>query len=192
MIATAHKNSGEGEKQTATVGRMIRADMVNRLKDGMEKHSSVFVVSYTKLSSGKMDDFRKTLKRAKAKIYVSRNTIARKALKDLSLDKLNDKVSGQMAFIFSDADSAEISKTLTKFVKECEGILVKGGLIQGEILEGKDIARLAALPSKEVLLLTLLQTLQAPLFNLAFILNSKTHDLVSLLKQLSERKTDKQ
>ncbi len=146
MISNTHKNSGEGEKQMATVGRMIRENMVNRLKDGMEKHPSVFVVSYTKLSSGKMDEFRKSLKRAKAKIYVSRNTIARKALKDLSLDKLNDKINGQMAFIFSDADSAEISKTLTKFVKECEGILVKGGLFQGEILEGKDIARLAELP----------------------------------------------
>ena len=192
MISVRHKSSGEGEKQVATVGRMIREDMVNRLKDGMDKHPSVFVLSYTKLSSGKMDEFRKSLKRAKAKIYVSRNTIARKALKDLSLDKLVDKVSGQMAFIFSDADSAEISKTLAKFVKECEGILVKGGLLHGQILEKRDIERLAELPSKEILLLTMVQRLQTPLFNLAVLLNSKTQELVLLLKQLSGQKDKKQ
>ena len=175
----------------ATVGRMIRENMVNRLKNGMEKHPSVFMISYSKVASGKMDDFRKALRRTKAEIYVSKNSIARKALKDLSFDKLLDKIDGQMAFIFSDADSAEISKALTKFVKECEGVLVKGGLLQGEILEKKDIERLAELPSKEILLLTMLQTLQSPLFQFASALSNKTQELVLLLKQLGEQKSTK-
>ncbi len=187
MIAATHKKT-ETKRASTSVGLVIRENMISRLKNGMEKHPSVFVVSYARLSSGRMDDFRKALKRAKAKVYVSRNSIARRALKDLSYEGLSEKIDGQTAFIFSDADSAEISKALTKYAKESQGaLLVKGGVLQGEVLGKNDIERLAELPSKEILLITLLAVLQSPLFQLATVLSSKTQELVQLLKQLSEK-----
>ncbi len=84
--------------------------------------------------------------------------------------------------------SAEISKVLCKFSKECEFVKLSAGLLEGRILNLDDIKKLSELPSKQVLLALLFGTIQAPLTRLAGALNAKTQELLSILKQLSEKK----
>ena len=102
--------------------------------------------------------------------------------------QLIEKVEGQTAFIWSDADSSEVSKAVMKFVKELQGLSVQGGVLDGAILEKADIERLANLPSKDELRAKLLQVMLSPMTQLAYILNAKTQELLSILKQLSEKK----
>ncbi len=173
------------------IGKVFRQSMVNRVKDGVQNRTSIFLVSYTKVSGPQMNSLRKGLKQVGANLYVSRNSIAQLALKDLKFEPLAGKVGGQTAFIWSNGDSAEVSKTLTKFMKECQGVMIQGGLLDGAILEKRDVERLADLPSREVLLTMLLRTLNSPMTRLAQVLNGKTRDLLSILKQLSEQKGGK-
>ena len=121
-------------------------------------------------------------------MYVSKNSIAQKALKELKQDKLAERVVGQTAFIWSNADSVAVSKVLIKFIKDRERVTVPAGIFEGKILEQEDIKRLSELPSREVLLSMLLSTIQAPLTRLAGALNAKTREVLSILKQLSEKK----
>ena len=118
---------------------------------------------------------------------VSKNTIARLSLKESSYDQLAQHVQGQMALILSNSDAAEVSKILIKFAKSYEGFAVEGGCLSGVFLNPQDIKRLSDLPSREVLLAQLLGTMQAPLTRFAGALNGKTRELISLLKQLSDR-----
>ncbi len=170
------------------IGQIYRQGVAANIREGVQNRSSVFLVSYSKVSSLQMDNLRKTLRRAGARMYVSKNTVARKTLQDLQFGTLADKIKGQTAFIWSDGDSAEISKTLTKFTKESAGVLIQGGLLQGKILEPADVKRLSDLPSREVLLTMLLGSLQSPLTGLLHALSGKTRELIYLLKQLSEKK----
>jgi len=173
------------------VGTLYRESIAKHIKDGVQKQGNVFLVSYSKVSSMQMDSLRKTLKKVGARIYVSNNNIARKTLKDLKFDNLAEKISGQTAFVWGEADSIEVSKTLTKFSKELEGLKLKGGLLDGKVLEATDIKRLSDLPSKELLLMMLLGAMLSPLYGLMNAVTGKTRDLVSLLKQLSEQKGGK-
>lgn len=170
------------------VGQVYRQTLVNRIKDSIDKNNNVFVISYSKLSGPQVNDLRKNLKKIGANVFVAKNTLARVALKDLKHDSLADRVSGQMAFIYSSSDSAEVSKLLIKFTKDFESLKLQGGLLEGRMVEQSDIKRLSDLPSREVLLATLLATIQSPLTRLASALNAKTYDLLSILKQLSEKK----
>lgn len=170
------------------VGTLYRQSIAHHLKDNVQKRSSVFVISYSRVSSLQMGTLRKTLKKAGAKVYVSKNTIAKRMLKDLQFEILAEKINGQTAFVLSDADSVEISRALTKFTKECEGVLIQGGLLQGKVLDGSDVKRLSNLPSREALLALLLGTIQSPVVGLLGALNGKTQELICLLKQLSEQK----
>ncbi|MFH1360282.1 MAG: 50S ribosomal protein L10 [Candidatus Omnitrophota bacterium] len=169
-------------------GLLVRESASQHIKSNVESHSNVFLMSYTQVSSGQMDTLRKNLKKIGASVHVTKNSIAQRVLKDLEKEKLIEWLEGQMAFIFSGADSAEISKTLINFSKGCEGVLVRGGLCEGKLLTKEDVKRLSELPSKEVLLSILLGTIQAPLTRLASALNAKTRDLIYILKQLSEKK----
>ena len=93
-----------------------------------------------------------------------------------------------MAFVWSQADAVEVAKALVKFAKECENIKIRGGLLDGKILEKDQIIQLSELPSRQVLLTMLLSTIQSPLTRLAGALSGKTQELLSILKQLSEKK----
>lgn len=170
------------------IGAVLRESISQTIKTNIENRGDIFMLSYSKVSSSQMNIFRKALRRAGAKIYVSKNKISKRILKDLSYDRLADKVAGQTAFVWCESDTAEISKALTKFSKECENVKIQGGLLQGKILELADIKRLSDLPSRDVLLSTLLGTIQSPITRFMGALNGKTQDLLSILKQLSEKK----
>ena len=170
------------------VGRIFRESLVSKIKEGVDNTSSVFIVNYSKLSGAQLSDFRKNLKQAGVRVQVVRNTMARRALKDADFEELVDKVEGPTAFVYGDADSVEISKILVKFAKDCEGVTVRGGLLEKKVLNEADVQRLADLPSREMLLAMLLSAIQSPLTRFAGALNAKTRDLLSILKQLSEKK----
>jgi len=170
------------------VGQLFRQKMVSHIKDNVEKNSNVFLLSYSKVSGNQMNILRKDLKKIGAQIYIARNSIAQIAFKDLEKTPLADRVEGQTAIVWSDSDSVEVSKVLVKFTKGFEGVIIQGGLLEERLLEKADVSRLADLPSKEVLQSTLLATIQAPLTRLASALNAKSRDILSILKQLSEKK----
>ncbi len=173
------------------IGKIFRESMVTQIKDGVTKRTSTFVVSYDKVSASQMNSLRKGLRSVGAHIYVSRKSLAQIALNDMKFNKLAERVAGQTAFVWSDADSAEISKTLVKFTKECQGVVIQGALLSGAVLEQNDVVRLSDLPSKNVLRAQLLGTLNAPMTRLLGALNGKSRDLLSILKQLSEKKGGK-
>jgi len=169
------------------VGRLFREKLVDQLKDGVQENKNVFVLSYSQVVGLQMSELRKDLNKVGAQVCVSRNSIARIALKDLENPDLADKVSGQTAFVWSNEDSAEVSKILVKFAKDSEVISLQGGLLEGTVLAEADVKKLADLPPRSVLLSTLLGTIQAPMTRLAGALNAKSRDLLSILKQLSEK-----
>ncbi len=170
------------------VGQIYRESLVDKVKGGCTDNDNVFMLKYSHVSGLQMSGLRKQLKQAGADVCVTKNSVARLALKDMEYDALAQRVSGQTALVWGGADSAEISKILVDFVKESENILVQGGVLQGKVIEKGDVKRLSDLPSREVLLSMLLSAVQSPLTRLAGALNAKTRDLVSVLKQLSEKK----
>ncbi len=170
------------------VGQVYRENLVSQIKDSIEKNKNVFVLSYTKMSGGKLNNIRKELQKNGADMYVSRNNISRIALKELKHEPLAETITGQTAFIWTNNDSVEVSKILVKFAKDFEQIAIKGGIVEKAILQAGDIKKLSELPSKQVLQSQLLGTLQAPVSRLLGAFNAKSRDLLSILKQYGEKK----
>jgi large subunit ribosomal protein L10 len=170
------------------IGKIYRNTLVTRIKEELKNSKSTFLVSYSALSASQLNVFRKDLKKIGARVYVSKNRIAEIALKEVKQDKLAGTIDRQTAFVWTDADSVEVSKLLVKFLKDFKGLAVQGGLVEGAYLAVEDVKRLSALPSREVLLSQLLTTMISPITGLQNALNSKTRDLLSIMKQLSEKK----
>jgi len=170
------------------VGQVIRKTLVTNIREGLESNKAVFLLNYSAISSLKMSNLRKELKGLGASVQVTKNRLAKIALKELDREELSKGIGGQIAFVWSDEDSAAISRALKNFSKECEGLVVRGGILDGNLLSANDIQRLADLPSRDVLLSQLLATIQSPVSRLLGAFNAKSRDLLSILKQLSEKK----
>lgn len=169
------------------VGQLIRENIAEKIRHNVAEHSTTFLVSYSKMSSPKMNNFRKALSATGAKVYVAKNRIAKKTLTAMKFDDMSSKITQQIAFVWSDSDSVEVAKVLVKLVKDLEGLSIQGGVLDGKAVQQADVKRLSDLPSREVLLTMLAQTIQSPLVRLAVALNAKTRDLIYILKQLSEK-----
>ena len=170
------------------VGLLYRESLVSRVKKGVTENDNVFLLSYSQVSGLQMNDLRKNLKQTGADVCATKNSVVRLAFKEMEHEELSQKVFGQTALVWGGTDSSEISKILMEFTKASENVVVQGGLLQGRVLEQEDIKKLSELPSREVLLAMLFAAIQSPLTRFAGALNAKTRDLLSVLKQLSEKK----
>lgn len=172
------------------VGAVLRQRLVQSVKTGLAENNSVFVVKYSQLSSSQLDGFRKSVSKIGANVHVAKNRLARLALEDADQKDLAQAIEGQTAFIWGNEDSVTLAKAIMDFVKDSgdEKVEVKGGILDKAFLKSTDVKKLAELPAKEVLQAQLLQIMLAPLTRFAGCLNAKSRDLLSILKQLSEKK----
>ncbi|MCK5215119.1 MAG: 50S ribosomal protein L10 [Candidatus Omnitrophica bacterium] len=173
------------------IGKIFRDSLVKNIKTNVQEKKSTFLLSYTAVSSKQMDSLRKNMKTKGAKVFVSKNRLAQIALKELEQENFANSITSQTAFIWSNEDAAAVSKSLVDFAKEIKGAVVQGGILDGAFLSKEQVQKLAALPPREVLLAQLLQTILSPITQLAGVLNAKSKDLLSILKQLSEKKGGK-
>ncbi len=170
------------------VGQLFREHMAKQVTDGVSANTNVFLISYTKLSGLEVNTLRKDLHKVGAKMYVTRNSIIKHALKDSPAAPLTADLKGLTALVWGNGDIAKLSQVLVKFTKNFKGLSVQSGLLGGKALSPDEIKRISELPSREQLLAILLGTLASPISRFNGILNSKSRDLLSIMKQLSEKK----
>lgn len=130
--------------------------------------------------------------RAKARasgVYfrVVKNTLVRRAVADTPFAPLADKMSGPLAYGIG-SDPVAVAKVLSDFAKGNDKFVVTGGAMRGQVLSAKDVAALAALPSREELLATLLGTMQAPIAKFVRTLNEVPSKFVRGLAAVRDAK----
>ena len=113
--------------------------------------------------------------RAKARasgVYfrVVKNTLVRRAVAETPFAPLADKMVGPLAYGIG-PDPVAVAKVLNDFAKAHEKLVIAGGAMPGQVMSAKEIAALAALPSREDLIAKLLGTMQAPVAKLVRTLN---------------------
>ncbi len=113
--------------------------------------------------------------RAKARasgVYfrVVKNTLVRRAVADSPFASLADRMVGPLAYGIG-PDPVAVAKVLNDFAKGNEKFVITGGAMPGKVMSTKDIAALAALPPRDVLIARLLGTMQAPIAKFVRTLN---------------------
>jgi len=113
--------------------------------------------------------------RAKARasgVYfrVVKNTLVRRAVADTPFASLADKMVGPLAYGIG-TDPVAVAKVLNDFAKVNDRFVIAGGALPGQVMSAKEIAALAALPSREELIAKLMGTMQAPIAKFVRTLN---------------------
>lgn len=130
--------------------------------------------------------------RAKARasgVYfrVVKNTLVRRAVVDTPFAPLSDKMVGPLAYGIGN-DPVAVAKVLSDFAKGNDKFVVTGGAMPGQVLSAKDVAALAALPSREELLSKLVGTMQAPIAKFVRTLNEVPSKFVRGLAAVRDAK----
>ena len=169
------------------IGLIVKEISGNRIKDKLKESGTVFIIKYSGLSSPDLSSLRLKLKNSQANLFVAKNSVARRALKEAGMEDLSKKIDGPSGFIFIKDEPVAASKLLCEFAKAHEQLKLEGGLLKEKILERKDIEALAKLPTKEVLRAQLVMTLNAPLSGFVMVLNQTLKKFVYCLDQIKNK-----
>lgn len=118
---------------------------------------------------------------------VIKNTLVRRAVVDTPFAGLAKEMSGPLAYGIG-TDPVAVAKVLNDFAKGNEKFVIRAGAMPGQVMSAKDVAALAALPSREELLAKLVGTMQAPIVKFVRTLNEVPAKFVRTLAAVKDSK----
>jgi len=139
---------------------------VKEIADGISNAGSLTVVSYQGLTVAETQELRKTLEKANSTFTVYKNTLVRRALEEGKHPDLGELLNGANGFVFS-KEISDGPKALVKFARTHEALVLKGGLVEGKVLDAQGMKDVSKLPDKNGLIAMFLSCLNAPITKFA-------------------------
>jgi large subunit ribosomal protein L10 len=165
--------------------RTQKAEMVEWI-GGVFDANSVVVVANGGLSVAEFEALRGELRNAGATMRVVKNRLAKIAITGKPSEKLAPLFEGPTALAFSE-DPVAAAKAVKKFSKDNEKLRILGGAMGEEILDEKGVEALAAMPSREELLASIVLTITSPAANIASAIGAPASNIAGILETLENR-----
>jgi large subunit ribosomal protein L10 len=180
------------EKRTKKINPQ-KVEAVSSLKDKIGKAKAFFLTDYRGLTHQQLEQLRKALKKVEGEFLVAKNTLMKLALKQSNneaIEQLNNELNNPTATLFAFGDEIAAIKALAQFINTVQLPKVKIGIFSGKTATGDDFKKLAALPTREVLLTTLVMRMKSPIYNLHYALNWNLQRLVTVLSNIKGEKPE--
>ena len=148
------------------MNREEKTELLNMLHEVFSNAESVVITEYLGLTVAEADELRNKVRAVGASLRVTKNRIARLAVKDTKFEGLADLFKGPVAMAYAN-DPIAACKACVEFAKNNEKLVIVGGALSDKALTLDEIKELAAIPSMDELRAKLVGLLQAPAAKLA-------------------------
>lgn len=156
------------EKETKmSEAKLQKAAQIEEIKEKIGRCGAFVVVDYKGISVADDTKLRSDFRKNDVEYRVLKNRLVLRALSELNIGGFEGHLEGPTAIAFAYGDPLAAAKVVSENAKTVKAIEVKCGLMDGAYIDAETVAKLAAIPSKEVLLAQLLGLLQSPLSGLA-------------------------
>jgi len=160
-----------------------KAQIISGLQDTLSKCSIGILTDYRGLSTPEITILRRKLRESSVEYRVVKNTLARFAVERAGKGDLTSFIEGPIAIAFGYGDVTEPAKVLTDYIRTSRASLsIKGGFMGDRVLASADVATLAILPSREILLARVLNGMQGPITTLVSCLSTPIRGIIGVLQ----------
>jgi large subunit ribosomal protein L10 len=167
-----------------------QADL-NALTEQLNNSKSAMIVGFNKLTVNKDQEFRNQLRDVGANYQVVKNTLARIAIKGTPYENATEHLKGVTGIAWTDSDAVVLSKAVSKFVKANADIYTfKAGIVEGKVVNLKQVEAIASLPSKEELISKLMFVINAQAQRMVTVINAVPRNLAVVIKQIGDGKSE--
>ena len=146
-----------------------KAEVVSEIKGKFENAKSVVVFDPRGLNVTEVTELRRALRDSGSDYKVYKNTLTKRAVNSLDI-KLDEFLEGPSAISFSNDELAPV-RVISEFAKNHENIELKAGIVEGKVVDAKELAKYAAIPSRDTLLTMLASGLMGTVRNLSICLD---------------------
>src|SRR5262249_13931572 len=145
------------------------------------------ITEYRGLTVAQLSELRRALG-ATASYRVAKNTLVKRAAADAGINGLDDLLVGPTAIAFVTGEPVDAAKALRNFAKDNQGLVIKGGYMDGRPLSIDEVNQLADLESREVLLAKLAGAMKGNLAKAAGLFNAPASQVARLAQALADKK----
>ena len=151
------------------MARADKAAAVAELKDSFTNSAAAVLTEYRGLTVKNLQELRRSLGE-NATYAVAKNTLTEIAAREAGIEGLEQQLAGPTAIAFISGDVANVAKGLRDFAKANPHLVIKGGVMDGRVLDANAVKKLADLESREVLLAKLAGAMQANLSKAVYLI----------------------
>jgi large subunit ribosomal protein L10 len=150
-----------------------KKEVVTQLAEKISQCNIAITTDYRGLPVAEMTDLRRRLRQREIEYRVVKNTMVRFAAEKANKSELIGIVEGPTAIAFGYGDITEPAKALIDYIRSSgSGLKIMGGLLDRRVLSASEVANLATLPPKDVLIAKLLGGMKVPIIGLVNVLNA--------------------
>ena len=170
------------------MARPDKAAAVAELTERFKNSSAAVLTEYRGLTVTQISELRTKLG-ADTQYAVVKNTLTAIAAKEAGIEAFDGDLAlaGPSAIAFVSGDPVEAAKGLRDFAKANPNLVIKGGVMEGKALTAAEVAKLADLESREVLLAKAAGAMKAKLYQAAYMFTAPASKAVRTIEALREK-----
>ena len=161
---------------------------VTELADLLRSSSAMAVADYRGLKVSEMQSVRKSLRDAGVQLHVAKNRLLKIAADQADRTELKPMLEGPTALATISGDEVTLARALQEAFRPYKVVTVRGGLLGGAVVDATGLARMASLPTREVLLGKFAGGIASPLTGFAGVLAANLRNLAGVLNALADQK----
>jgi len=162
---------------------------VSEIQELVSKAQGMFFTDFAGINVEKMTELRREFRKSGIEYKVVKNTLAKKALQNVSgYDKVFDKLVGPTGIAFAYDDPAAPAKIIQKFQKDNENFTLKVCVIEKQVYDGSRLKELASMPSRGEVVASILGSLNSPITGVVGVINAVVRDVVGVLAAIEKKK----
>lgn len=169
--------------------KAFKKDKIEAIKEKLQKAQVAIVTEYKGFSVEEIMNLRRKLQKDGGDYMVTKNTLAKIAVKDTQYEVLAETFKGPIALAFGFEDQVSPAKNLAAFIKEVKKGEVIAAALDGKLLSAADAKALANLPSREEIYAKMLGCINSPASGIANATNSVITQLVRTMAAVRDAKT---
>ena len=165
-----------------------KIDAVAEIAESLKSAQSVVLAEFKGLSVAQSQKLRGELRKQGVTFHVVKNTLLGKAAAQVGIQGLEPYLTGPTALAVSREDLVAPAKVLSGFQRTNKELTIKGGVLEGLVIDAAQVRDLADLPPRDVLLAKVAGGMQAPLYAMASVLSAPLRNLVYGLDALARQR----
>lgn len=162
--------------------------VVADIKQKLESAQSIVLYDYRGLTVAEVTDLRNLCRAQGVEYCVLKNTMINLAANELKIEGLDPYLKGPTAVAFGVTDAVAPAKVLTEYVKKIKKTSIKGGLVDGKVIDVAGVTALSELPPKEILIAKMMGSLNAPMQNCVGVMSAVLRSVVYAVESVRKQK----
>lgn len=169
--------------------KAFKNDKVALIKEKIDKAQVAIVTEYKGLSVEEITKLRRALQKDGGDYMVTKNTLAKIAIKGTPYEVLADTLKGPIAIAFGFEDQVAPAKALSQFIKDTKKGEILAAAMDGNLLSAAEAKALANLPSREEIYAKMLGCINSPASGIANSVNAVMSSLVRAIAAVRDQKS---